>query len=121
MILLEMIYLSIVCPDCGEENGEGAKFCKKCGAALEVQSSSIFESEPKSKRNIIIIAIAAILCIAAIAGAMLYLNGDFLNEKELNDGQRAAADTTGDGELDIADLSHLKQYVSKKISWIGRK
>ena len=45
----------------------------------------------------------------------------FLNEKELNDGQRAAADTTGDGELDIADLSHLKQYVSKKISWIGRK
>lgn len=82
MILLEMIYLSIVCPDCGEENGEGAKFCKKCGAALEVQSSSIFESEPKSKRNIIIIAIAAILCIAAIAGAMLYLNGDFLNEKE---------------------------------------
>ncbi len=82
MILLEMIYLSIVCPDCGEENGEGAKFCKKCGAALEVQSSSIFESEPKSKRNIIIIAIAAILCIAAIAGTMLYLNGDFLNEKE---------------------------------------
>lgn len=90
--------MKITCPNCGEENGEGAKFCKKCGEALEaqdsaatsnedsVQSSSIFSSEPKnqskSKRNIVIVAVAAILCIAAIAGAMLYLNGDLFNEKE---------------------------------------
>ena len=64
--------MSIVCPDCGEENGEGAKFCKKCGTALEVQSSSIFSSEPKaqskSKRNIIIIAIAAGIAAGALMG-----------------------------------------------------
>jgi predicted amidophosphoribosyltransferase len=23
------------CPSCGEDNGEGAKFCHACGAALE--------------------------------------------------------------------------------------
>ena len=89
---MEEIYLSITCPDCGEENGEGAKFCKKCGAALEAQDSSsekgpsIFSDEPKtqskSKRNIILVTIAALLCIAAIAGALIYMNGDLFNEKE---------------------------------------
>ena len=84
--------MSITCPNCGEENGEGAKFCKKCGVRLEVQdsssdkASSIFSDEPKtqskSKRNIILIAVAVILCIAAIAGAMIYMNGDLFNEKE---------------------------------------
>ena len=87
--------MTIYCPKCGEKNGEGAKFCKKCGADLGVkdsssestnQGSSIFTSESKnqsnSKRNIIIIAAVALLCLAAIAGAMLYLNGDFFNEKE---------------------------------------
>ena len=88
----------IFCPKCGEKNGEGAKFCKKCGVDLGVQDSktsssettsqgsSIFTSEAKdqsnSKRNIIIIVAVAILCVAAIAGAMLYFNGDLFNEKE---------------------------------------
>lgn len=87
-----MIYLIIKCPNCGEENGEGAKFCKKCGVALEAQDSSsdkgssIFSDEPKtqskSRKNIIIIGVVAILCVAAIAGAFLYLNGDSFKEKE---------------------------------------
>lgn len=82
----------IKCPNCGEENGEGAKFCKKCGVALEAQDSSsdkgssIFSDEPKtqskSRKNIIIIGVVAILCVAAIAGAFLYLNGDSFKEKE---------------------------------------
>ena len=87
--------MTIYCPKCGEKNGEGAKFCKKCGADLGVkdsssesttQGSSIFTNESKdqsnSKRNLIIIAAIALLCVAAIAGAMLYLNGDLFNEKE---------------------------------------
>ena len=87
-----MIYLIIKCPNCGEENGEGAKFCKKCGVALEAQDSSsdkgssIFSDEPKtqskSRKNIIIIGVVPILCVAAIAGAFLYLNGDSFKEKE---------------------------------------
>ena len=87
-----MIYLIIKCPNCGEENGEGAKFCKKCGVALEAQDSSsdkgssIFSDEPKtqskSRKNIIVIGVVAILCVAAIAGAFLYLNGDSFKEKE---------------------------------------
>ena len=87
-----MIYLIIKCPNCGEENGEGAKFCKKCGVALEAQDSSsdkgssIFSDEPKtqskSRKNIFVIGVVAILCVAAIAGAFLYLNGDSLKVKE---------------------------------------
>ena len=87
-----MIYLIIKCPNCGEENGEGAKFCKKCGVALESQhsssdkGSSIFSDEPKtqskSRKNIIVIGVVAVLCVAAIAGAFLYLNGDSFKEKE---------------------------------------
>ena len=88
----------VFCPKCGEKNGEGAKFCKKCGADLKVQDtkasssdagahgSPIFsgdsKTQSKSSKNIIIIAIAAILCLAAIAGAMLYMNGDLFNAKE---------------------------------------
>ena len=86
----------IFCPKCGEKNGEGAKFCKKCGVELDAQDStksssdaqgsSIFTSEhkgqSKSRKNIIIIAIVAIICLAAIAGAMLYFNGGFFNDKE---------------------------------------
>lgn len=85
--------MKITCPKCGEINGEGAKFCKKCGVALEVQESagsvqdsSIFsngpETQSKSKRNIIIIAAVAILCVAVVAGAMLYFNDDLFSTKE---------------------------------------
>lgn len=89
----------IFCPKCGEKNGEGAKFCKKCGVELDAQDStkssvvsdaqgsSIFTSEhkdqSKSRKNIIIIiVIVAIICLAAIAGAMLYFNGGLFNDKE---------------------------------------
>ena len=87
--------MKVTCPNCGEINGDGAKFCKKCGVALEVPESTastseshtdIFSNEPKdkssSKRNIIIIAVVAILCVAAIAGALIYFNGDMFNQKE---------------------------------------
>ena len=93
-----MLILTIYCPKCGEKNGEGAKFCKKCGVELDAQDStkssvvsdaqgsSIFTSEhkdqSKSRKNIIIIAIVAIICLAAIAGAMLYFNGGLFNDKE---------------------------------------
>lgn len=88
----------IFCPKCGEKNGEGAKFCKKCGVALEVQDSTASSNEvgvkgssilsieakdqSKSRKNVLIIGVIAILCIAAIAGVMLYLNGDLFNSKE---------------------------------------
>lgn len=94
-----MLIMVIFCPKCGEKNGEGAKFCKKCGVELDAQDStkssvvsdaqgsSIFTSEhkdqSKSRKNIIIIiVIVAIICLAAIAGAMLYFNGGLFNDKE---------------------------------------
>ena len=58
----------------------------KSSVVSDAQGSSIFTSEhkdqSKSRKNIIIIAIVAIICLAAIAGAMLYFNGGFFNDKE---------------------------------------
>lgn len=81
--------MTIYCPSCGEKNGEGAKFCKKCGKSLGSLNESSHslsnnsKSQTTSKRNIII-AIAVIVCVAAIAGAVFYFNGSdkLFNSKE---------------------------------------
>jgi hypothetical protein len=79
--------LTIYCPNCGEKNGEGAKFCKKCGKSLGVSPessttpSNVTKSRQEgSKRNLLIIIIALVVCVAAVAGAFLYFYGDFFKE-----------------------------------------
>ena len=62
--------MSKFCPKCGLENEEEAKFCKRCGSSLDAQVQS------KSSRNVLIIVVVAILCVAAIAGTIIYLNAD---------------------------------------------
>lgn len=76
--------MTIYCPNCGEKNGEGAKFCKKCGKSLgssSQSSSTVPKKQNLPKRNLLIIIIVAAVCIAAIAGAFFYLNGGFLNKE----------------------------------------
>ena len=74
-----------ICPNCGTENVDDSQFCKKCGTSLEtkikdkVYSNPKTSSTPKSSvntKNILIIAITAILCVAIVAGAVVYLNSD---------------------------------------------
>ena len=60
------------CPKCGVENDDNAKFCKKCGHSY---SGDIFTEEKDNRnKNIIIIAVTAIICIALVAGAIMFLN-----------------------------------------------
>ena len=81
-----------LCPGCGIENDDLAKFCKKCGTALpndsdlnkkDISSSNTalndnnFSSETnknKSSNNTLIIAIVAILCVVVV-GALLLSGG----------------------------------------------
>ena len=74
------------CPSCGSENKEGAKFCKHCGASLNVnvsQAPAQNISQPKDNKNTLIICVTAIICVIIIAGAFVFLsNGS--NEDDAN-------------------------------------
>ena len=66
------------CSECGFENKDGAKFCKGCGASLEVNNNNLNAANSnggKSKsKSILIICILAIIAIAAIGGYFLLNN-----------------------------------------------
>ena len=54
------------CPECGEENSDGSKFCKKCGADLGNNLAVEKEQTTFSKKKILIIALIAIVIILAV-------------------------------------------------------
>lgn len=71
------------CPNCGSLNSDNAKFCKRCGNSLQQETlanqfnnnSNVNNvSEDKSK-NILIICVAAVICVLIVAGAFIYING----------------------------------------------
>ena len=73
------------CPSCGKENNDGAKFCKHCGASLNVNSSPAPAkniSQPKDNKNTLIICATAIICVIIIAGAFVFLNSG--NNEDVN-------------------------------------
>ena len=45
----------------------------------------------------------------------------FVDKTPFTKAQELASDVTGDGELNLADLAHLRQYVSKVIDWLGKE
>lgn len=61
------------CPECGEENADGAKFCKSCGAALESAPAPVTESKKYDKNKILIIALIAAIVILAVG--MIFAGG----------------------------------------------
>lgn len=66
------------CPSCGQENNDGAKFCKHCGASLNAevkQAPAQNVSQPKDNKNTLIICATAIICVIIIAGALIFMNG----------------------------------------------
>ncbi|MBR6600055.1 MAG: hypothetical protein IKK88_07110 [Oscillospiraceae bacterium] len=44
-----------------------------------------------------------------------------LGDTKFNDVQLKVADVNADGAVDIADLAHLKQYISKDNVVLGKK
>ncbi|MEE0936203.1 MAG: zinc ribbon domain-containing protein [Methanobrevibacter sp.] len=54
------------CPECGEENTDGAKFCKSCGAPLESGPDPVSGQKTYDKNKIIIIALIAVIAILAV-------------------------------------------------------
>ena len=84
--------MSKLCPSCGFENEDVAKFCKKCGTAMSNESnlnekdisssnatlndnnSSSGTNKNKSSNNTLIIAIVAIFCVV-VAGVLILSGG----------------------------------------------
>lgn len=98
----------VFCPNCGMENADSAKFCKKCGNALSasspikdnyvttgedptarVNNSNINNSNNNSasksdNKNLIIICLTIIICAILIAGALvLFSNNSSNNDSDV--------------------------------------
>ena len=64
---------------------QATKFCKHCGASLNVNSSPAPAkniSQPKDNKNTLIICATAIICVIIIAGAFVFLNSG--NNEDVN-------------------------------------
>lgn len=60
------------CPECGGENADSAKFCKKCGHPLETKVVK-HENDSSSNRTMIIAAIAIVIVV--LLGIGVYASG----------------------------------------------
>lgn len=83
----------MICPECGEENQDSAKFCKKCGTSLNPvstikndfnsnnsQSSVGSSTSGGDNKNLIIICLTIIICAVLIAGGFMFLSNSGSND-----------------------------------------
>ena len=82
----------MICPYCGSDNKDSAKFCKNCGKSLnpistmkkeqldssynnsnDINSEEINKSSIFNSKNLIIICVTVIVCIGLIMGSVLYI------------------------------------------------
>ena len=101
----------MICPECGAENQDSAKFCKQCGTSLNPVAtmkktnsdesrpikSGIFnenDSSPSSfeakgsggdNKNLIIICLTVIICAVLIAGGLIFLSNGSDNGNDSTD------------------------------------
>lgn len=91
------------CQRCGVENADGAKFCSACGVELSAPhddgpthvAPAKDAGSRKPMRNLIVVAVVAIVIIAALA--VIGLSWDALTESE--------PDSDGDGVPDSRDAA----------------
>ena len=83
------------CPHCGSLNKDDAKFCKNCGNHINNSSLAYQDKFGKNKsvkdegssksKNILIVCITVIICVAIVAGALIYMNGNSDDGAVVND------------------------------------
>ena len=61
------------CPECGEDNADGAKFCKSCGAELESSPAPVKEQKKYDKNKLLIIGLIAVVVI--LAAGVIFAGG----------------------------------------------
>lgn len=83
------------CPHCGSLNKDDAKFCKNCGNPINNSSlayqdkfgknQSVKEEGSSKSKNILIVCITVIICVAIVAGALIYMNSNSDDDAVVND------------------------------------
>lgn len=65
------------CPNCGSENKDSAKFCKKCGSSLTrvVTHNNLIDKKETNNNNTKIVIVALIIVAIVLAGALVYIYG----------------------------------------------
>lgn len=87
------------CPNCGSENNDDAKFCKKCGSPLksEINHQKMINSQNTASDNTTKYIIIALVVIAIVlAGAFVYIYGFGSNQS--NDSQPQQVDVDDDDD-----------------------
>lgn len=64
---------NMICPNCGNENKEGAQFCRVCGKPLHTTAKNQSPSKKSGISPILIAAIAIIILVVAIGSIMGYI------------------------------------------------
>ena len=103
------------CPNCGSENNDSAKFCKKCGSPLDGrvtnQTSTVkVNSGGDNTTKYIIIALAIVAVV--LAGAFVYIYASGSNQSNDVQPQQAADDQ--DDEPVEAESSETAQATPSK-------
>jgi len=124
----------MICPECGEENQDSAKFCKKCGTSLTPVSAmkNDFNSDNQSKpiqsgvfensnsnnspssfgssksggdnKNLIIICLTIIICAVLIAGGFIFLSNNGSSDNGASDSISLADDSVNQSDDDSATV-----------------
>ena len=125
----------MICPECGEENQDSAKFCKKCGTSLTPISTNNVNLDNQSKtiksgvfdnsnsnsqssfgssnsggdnKNLIIICLTIIICAVLIAGGLIFLSNNGSSDNGSSDSISLADDNINQSE-DSASVENAAQ------------
>jgi len=113
----------MVCPKCGKENHENAKFCGFCGVSLQAASQSEVTAEAipavrkkQGKRTALIIII--LIIIAAAIGILIWMHGNS-NKTDSADGspvQNGEAESVSDAAAEAGSTPEVTTEPSPELT-----
>lgn len=106
----------MICPNCGAEDKNGSKFCKKCGTPLpsgeNADNKNQNNIQNKSNNKTLIIAVAAIICVAIVAGAFVLVSN---NSNNVNDAPALVNDSNDANNISTSVDSNSQTQKSWKL------
>lgn len=105
------------CGECGTKNENGAQFCEKCGAKLEVEETVVTKvaapKKPMSKKTKVIIGVV-VAVVVALVGAYMYVGSLVTPEKIALKYFKAYAENDADTLYEVMNIQESK-FVNKKL------
>lgn len=91
------------CNNCGSENRDDAKFCRKCGEVLkDMPKSPNSHSGTRKTKRLLVIGITMVLLLVIGAIAYLFFTGKASNSSPINDDDRYVFDERVLNEIDAS-------------------